>query len=562
MREGRDEVEDRQVLVTRALVAALLAGLALAAPARADTLLGFEGLPGGTPAEQAGGGGAQLSSPCFNLTGFQRAAAPPVDECSSVIGGGHDSAQALQLFDAATIQRGWLEIRFDVGQPSVSLWVTADRFGEGTDPVVMQAFAGEPGTEPVDTATLANGTGVFGQALLVQAQPGGPPIRSVRMYTGGTFEDGTPSGGGGDFAVDDIAFTQPDTLITSGPALTTTSGDATFGFGANLPAKGFDCTLDGGTAFPCTSPFPVAVGLGQHTFSVAARHSNDDVEAGDIVDLTPATYTWTVSAPTLPTTPRLDADGDGVDDATDNCPAVANPDQADTDKDRVGDACEVAPPGTDPPVEGRSVVVRVLSGDVFIKLPKSAGASRHFADAITGFVPLKGVASLPVGTIVDARKGTLAMSSTVDGRRIGSGGQAQTATLSAGLFSIRQRKIKVGSHKKVPTDLVLTSPPNATRQCVRTASFGPVKGRPHNPVRSLTASVNKGIFRIVGGAALSTGQGTTWATTDRCDGTRTEVGKGRARVTDLETNRTFTVRAGRSLLIRAALFSSKQSRKR
>ncbi len=36
-----------------------------------------------------------------------------------------------------------------------------------------------------------------------------------------------------------------------------------------------------------------------------------------------------------------DADGDGVADLTDNCPAVANPDQADLDGDGQGDACDL-----------------------------------------------------------------------------------------------------------------------------------------------------------------------------------------------------------------------------
>jgi hypothetical protein len=35
-----------------------------------------------------------------------------------------------------------------------------------------------------------------------------------------------------------------------------------------------------------------------------------------------------------------DADGDGVDDATDNCPLTANPSQADLDGDASGDACD------------------------------------------------------------------------------------------------------------------------------------------------------------------------------------------------------------------------------
>ncbi len=45
--------------------------------------------------------------------------------------------------------------------------------------------------------------------------------------------------------------------------------------------------------------------------------------------------------------PSSDADGDGVPDATDNCPAVANPAQTDTDNDGVGDACDSTPNGPD-----------------------------------------------------------------------------------------------------------------------------------------------------------------------------------------------------------------------
>ena len=40
-----------------------------------------------------------------------------------------------------------------------------------------------------------------------------------------------------------------------------------------------------------------------------------------------------------------DTDGDGVLDAADNCPAIANPDQADTDSDGQGDACDSSPTG-------------------------------------------------------------------------------------------------------------------------------------------------------------------------------------------------------------------------
>ena len=45
-------------------------------------------------------------------------------------------------------------------------------------------------------------------------------------------------------------------------------------------------------------------------------------------------------SPAASAPPPPDADGDGVPDATDNCPAVANPDQLDSNGDNIGDACQ------------------------------------------------------------------------------------------------------------------------------------------------------------------------------------------------------------------------------
>ncbi len=45
----------------------------------------------------------------------------------------------------------------------------------------------------------------------------------------------------------------------------------------------------------------------------------------------------------FPEQPMADDDGDGIVNVKDNCPSVANPNQADSDDDRIGDACHVRP---------------------------------------------------------------------------------------------------------------------------------------------------------------------------------------------------------------------------
>lgn len=88
-------------------------------------------------------------------------------------------------------------------------------------------------------------------------------------------------------------------------------------------------------------------------------------------------------SPTPP--PPTDTDGDGVIDANDNCPAIANADQRDHDGDGKGDVCDLCPhlaDATDPDGDGDGV------GDACDPRPATAGDARVLFEGFydgTGF---------------------------------------------------------------------------------------------------------------------------------------------------------------------------------
>jgi hypothetical protein len=241
------------------------------------------------------------------------------------------------------------------------------------------------------------------------------------------------------------------------------------------------------------------------------------------------------SQPSLPVQQVGDRDGDGVPDNLDNND------------------------GSRPPVPGKSVQVRVVSGDVFIKLPKG---SARAAGAPKGFVPLKGAANIPMGSQLDTEEGRVALTSAADT----GGTKVQTSDFYQGIFEVKQTvpKKKPKKAKALITDLVLKgqlpSSQCAPLKGARAAGANRKKG-PKAVLGQLWGN-GKGKFRTSGKFSSATVRGTIWLVQDRCEGTLTKVTRGTVQVADFRRHKTVTVKAGHSYLARAQRAASKTTRRK
>jgi hypothetical protein len=470
----------------RLLLAALVAAVVLAAPARAQT-------------------------PSPTVVTFADPVSPnDYPGCEPVASGGRDGLHYLTCRTSTGIELG-------SPQRLVELFVRAP----GSSGLDIQACSDICST-PYDSVARNADTPDW---IPVQLEDAGARITRVLVSARGTE---------GGVEIDDVSyspFDQPDTTVSAGPP---------FGLGINSRLGGtFSCIVDSATVVDCPATFsPAGFAPGTHALRVFA------IDVYGRVDKSPATTTFTVAPPVV-----ADADRDGVPDLTDNCPSIANPTQADADNDGVGDACDLLPPGDVPPAPGKTAVVRAISGEVFVKLP-GRGLKQD-----GGFIPLKGIASVPVGSTVDARKGELEMTSAANGFAASDKrAKQQRARIRAGIFAIKQKKAKKGKAKSasISTDIGLLTPPGAATACQK----GPAKGI----VRSLSMVV-KGYYRALGGASTATARNATFVTTDRCDGTLTEVGKGRVTLAlKGSKKKPVTVKAGGAYLVKAKLFRIKKGR--
>lgn len=174
-------------------------------------------------------------------------------------------------------------------------------------------------------------------------------------------------------------------------------------------------------------------------------------------------------------------------------------------------------------VTGEAVVVGPETGTVSVK---QAGTTRY-ARLVAG-------APVPVGTLVDARRGSVRLIT-----QIGEGGRSQDVLLGGGRFEVRQAR------NSGMTDLVLRG--GSFSSCRRGRAAARKRARPR---RSLWAKDRGGRFRTRGLNSVATVRGTAWRTTDTCRGTTTSVTEGSVVVRELGTRRKVVVREGERHLAR------------
>jgi hypothetical protein len=181
---------------------------------------------------------------------------------------------------------------------------------------------------------------------------------------------------------------------------------------------------------------------------------------------------------------------------------------------------------------GTSVGVATAQGAVVIRT--SEGREVETLPAAT---------AVPVGTHVDARFGTVELTSAVD-----ADGTMQTATFSGGIFEVTQPS---AGHGITRVEL-LGGKWGVCHAQAATRRGGATTARTQKAIRSLWGSDNKGRFETRGRNSVATVRGTRWLTEEFCDGTRTTVRDGAVVVRDLTTGKSTMVKAGHSYFARLA----------
>lgn len=169
-----------------------------------------------------------------------------------------------------------------------------------------------------------------------------------------------------------------------------------------------------------------------------------------------------------------------------------------------------------PPETRKSVNVEPVKGVVTVRRP--GGRT----------VRLVAGEQIPIGSVIDTRRGTVRLFSTAPG------GGIQSALFFDGLFRVTQTK-----GARPVTDLKLVE------KLARCPKPGKAGSSARRKKRRLWGD-GRGSFRTSGRRSAATVSGTKWLVQDDCKGTLTRVARGTVRVRDFKRKKTVTVKAGRS----------------
>lgn len=157
-------------------------------------------------------------------------------------------------------------------------------------------------------------------------------------------------------------------------------------------------------------------------------------------------------------------------------------------------------------------------------------------------VQLSGPTDIPLGTLIDARSGTVALNLAMPA------GHTQPVSIGRGSFTITQPRSQHGLTHIGLAGGNFAACPAAGKTHRAAAHTATAKAKPGHVVRQLWSKDNHGKFQTYGHNSVATVRGTEWVTQDRCDGTLTHVIQGVVAVHPRGTHKTILITAGHSYL--------------
>ncbi len=180
------------------------------------------------------------------------------------------------------------------------------------------------------------------------------------------------------------------------------------------------------------------------------------------------------------------------------------------------------------PVFTKTVRLAPVNGTVLIRIPGAPD-----------FIELRSAQTVPIGTVIDARAGTVRLTSATAPPT-----KLQTGNFFLGRFQVLQQRSLKGLTDLVIQDKLKRSVCTAQGQNAQTAKLSA-------RILGLLRGKAKGRFRTRGQLAAATVRGTEWGVRNRCDGTLVVVTRGVVAVRDFTLRKTVIVKTGQTYLAKA-----------